>query len=113
MLYCDIMLTREYPEKAADKPTAGVPRVQCQRAVDQPNHRADVLAEGSQHLRGVGEYTWVVLSHFERLASQFDGLTTGCLHILRPAVSDERHMTDRRPDKSRSIMPIDCYRPFE
>src|SRR6516225_6922630 len=49
MLYGDIMLTREYPEKAADKPTAGVSRVECQRAIDQPHHRADVLAEGSQH----------------------------------------------------------------
>src|SRR5262245_13106183 len=97
MLDCDIVLTGKYPEKAAHKPPAGIARIECERAVDQPDHRTDVLAEHSQHVGAIGEDARVVLPHIERLPSEIDGLARGCLRRFGPAVSDDRHMTDRRP----------------
>src|SRR3984893_7966695 len=53
MIDCDIRLARPKPEKAADRPAAGVVRVECQCAVDQPHHGADVVAERGQHQGGI------------------------------------------------------------
>src|SRR5215471_3764671 len=45
MLDRDVRLARPDPEAAADVPAARIVRVERQGAVDQRNHRADVLAE--------------------------------------------------------------------
>src|SRR6516165_722632 len=49
----DVGLARPSPEDAADVPAAGVARVECQRAVDQPHHSADILAEIGQCLGSI------------------------------------------------------------
>jgi hypothetical protein len=56
----DIMLTGKYPEKAADKPAAGIARVERKGAIEQPDHCTDVLAEHSRDVGGVGKDPRVV-----------------------------------------------------
>src|SRR5215831_10281439 len=87
MLNREIMLTGKYPEKAAHKPAAGVARVQRKRAVDQSDHGADILAEYSQYVGGVGEDARVAFPHLKRLPSEIDGLAAGCLWLVGPVVS--------------------------
>src|SRR5271165_1709905 len=94
-------------------PALGEARVECQRTVDQPDHRTDVLAEIPQHKAGVDKDARVVLPRLERLPSEVDGLAAGCFRLFGPAVSDEVHMTDRRPRKRRPVMPIDSDRLLE
>src|SRR6266404_1722187 len=94
-------------------PALGEARVECQRTVDQPDHRTDVLAEIRQHKAGVDKDARVVLPRLERLPSEIAGLAAGCLQLFGPAVSDEVHMTDRRPRKRRPVMPIDSDRLLE
>ena len=45
MLNREIVLTGPNPEKAAQIPAAREARVERERAVDQPDHGADILAE--------------------------------------------------------------------
>ena len=45
MLDREIVLAGPVPENAAQKPAAGEARVERERAVDQPAHRADILVE--------------------------------------------------------------------
>src|SRR5580700_4709860 len=97
MLDREIVLTGIYPEHAAQIPAAGVARIERQRAVDQPDHGADILAEIRQSIGGVGEDTRVVLRHLERLPSEIDGLAPGRLRLLGPAVNDKPQMAERRP----------------
>jgi len=94
-------------------PAAGEARVECQRTVDQPDHHTDVLAEIRQHKAGVGKDAWVVLPDLERLPSEIAGLAAGYLRLFGPAISDEVHVTDRRPGKRRPVMPIDGDRLLE
>src|ERR1051326_1225667 len=62
MLDREIMLTGVQPENAALKPTARIARVERKCAIDQPDHRTEVLAESRQHDGGVGEDARVVLN---------------------------------------------------
>src|SRR5437660_11050257 len=107
MLEREIGLAGIYPEKAAHKPAAGIARVERERTVDQPDHRADILAEIRQHEGGVGEDARVVPRYLERLPSEIAGLAAGCLQVFSPAVSDEPHVAERRPGECRGVMPID------
>ena len=66
MLDREIGLAGKQPEKTAQIPAAGIARVDRERPVDQPDHRTDILAELSQHSRGVGEDAGVVLPRLER-----------------------------------------------
>ena len=70
MLDPEIGLAGPYSEKAAHKPAAGVARVERERAVDQADHRTNVLAEPGQHLGGIGEDARVVLPGLKRLPVQ-------------------------------------------
>ena len=99
MLDREIGLTGPEPENAAQKPAAGVARVERQRTVDQPDHGADILAEISQHEGGVGEDGRVVLPDLERLPSKIDALAAICLRLLGPAVKDEPAVAERRPGR--------------
>src|SRR6266851_9235408 len=89
MLDREIGLAVPDPQKAADRPAAGGARVERERAVDQPDHGTDVLAESRQHLGGIGEDARVVLRHLERLSSEIAALAAGCLRLFGPAVIDE------------------------
>src|SRR5437868_11476192 len=91
-------------------PAAGEARVECQRTVDQPDHRTDVLAEIRQHKAGVGKDARVILPRLERLPSEIDGLAAGCLRLFGPAISDEMHMAHRCPGECRPVMRIDRNR---
>src|SRR5262245_51514445 len=107
MLDREIGLAGPDPEKATHIPAAGEGRVERQCSVDQPDHRLDILAEIRQDEGGVDEYARVVLSRLERLPREFDGLATGCLRLFGPAVSDNGHVTERRPGQRGTVMPID------
>src|SRR6516225_2238167 len=110
MLNCEIRLTGPDPQKATHIPAASEARVKHERTVNQPDHGLDILAKIPQHESGMDEYAWVVLSHFERLPREFDGLATRCFRLCGPAVSEDSHMTERRPRKCRPVMPIDSDR---
>ena len=60
MLYREIRISGPGSEKAAQIPAVGEARVKRQRTVDQPDHRADVLAEPRQYNHGIGEDLRVV-----------------------------------------------------
>src|SRR6266404_1020069 len=94
-------------------PAAGDVRVERQGPVDQPDHGTDVLAEIRQHEGGVGEDARVVLRHLERLPGKIVGLTTTCLRLFGPTVSDEVQLADRRPRKCRPVTGIDRDRLFK
>src|ERR1700736_793287 len=113
MLDCEISLAGPEPETAAQIPAAGEARVERERAVDQPEHGADVLAELCQHPGGGSEDARVVLPHLERLPSKIDGFAAGCLRRVGPAVKDEPHMAHRRKGQCRSVMSIDRDRLLE
>src|SRR5258705_71860 len=81
-------------------------RVDRERTVCQPDHGADILAEASQHLGGVGKDARVALPHLERPPREIDGLAAGCLWLRGPAVIHEPLMADRRPGKCRPVVPI-------
>ena len=81
--------TRQGSKKAAHIPAASKARIDCQRTVHQTDHRADVLAEVSQHQGGVGEDGRVVLRRLKRLPSEIDGVAAGCFRVFGPAVLDE------------------------
>src|SRR5713101_4623105 len=95
----EIGLAGKYSKKADHIPVAGEARVERQGAVDQPDHGVDILPELSQHTGGIDEDARVVLPHLQRLPSKIDGLAAGCLRLFGPAVSEEVHVTDRRPGK--------------
>jgi len=84
MLDREIVLTGIYPDKAAPKPATRKARVQGQRPIDQPDHRADILAELSQRNGGVGEDARVVLPHLERLAGKVGALPAMRLRLRSP-----------------------------
>src|SRR5438132_8066194 len=106
MLDREVGLTGKGPDDAAQIPPAGEARVERQRTVDQPDHRTEILAQLSQYIGSVGEDARVVLRHLERLPSEVDGLAAECLRLANPAVTDELHVAERRPDQCRPVMPI-------
>src|SRR4029077_7028262 len=73
----------------------------------------DILAEHTQCVGSVGEDGRVVLPSRERSASKIDTLAAGWPRVFGPAVSDDRHLAHRRPDKRRPVMPIDRDRLLE
>src|SRR5712672_815573 len=97
MLDRNIGLTGPEPEKAAQIPAAGEARVECQRTIDQPDHRTDILAEISQHGSRIGESTRVVLPHLERQPREVDAPSAGCLRLFYPTGSDDLQVADCRP----------------
>src|ERR1700730_7985111 len=101
------------PETAAQVPAAGEAWVERERAVDQPDHGADVLAEKRQHEGGVGEDARVVLPRLERLPSKTAGLAAGWVWVFGTTRSDQLQVANRRPGKSRSVMPSDRDRLLE
>src|SRR5580704_10131854 len=106
MLDGEIGLTRPEPENAAQVPAVGEARVERQSPVGQPNHRAYVLAEASEHPGGIGEDARVVLSHLERLPGKVAGLGVSCLRLSGPTVTSAQNMADRCPGKCGSKIPI-------
>ena len=77
----EIELTGPHPEKTADKPAAGITRVEHQRAIDQSNHSTDILAGPRQHLGSIREHDRVVLHQLQRSASKINRLAAGGLRI--------------------------------
>ncbi len=113
MLDREIVLTGKGPDKTAQKPAAGIAWVERQRALNQPDHGADILAEKGQHQGGVGEDARVVLRHLKRLPGKISGLMAVCLQRCGPTVGDEQLVAGRRPGKRRPVMPIDRDRLLE
>src|ERR1043166_3131127 len=107
------VLTGPDPEGAARIPAAGKAWVECQRTVDQPDHRADVLAEIRQQAGGVGEDTGVVLPRLERLSSKVDALAAVCLRLFGPVGSLEVQVADRSQGQCGPVTGIDRDRLFE
>jgi hypothetical protein len=106
-------LTGKHPENAAHVPAAGKARVDRKRTVDQPDHRADILAEIRQGEGRVGEDARVILPHLECLPSKIASLAPGCFRLFDPAISDEVSVAVRRPGEGRPITGIDRDRLFE
>src|SRR6266446_5551312 len=101
------------PEKAADRPAAGVARVERQRTIDEPDHRTHVLAAPREHLGGIGEDARVVLRHLERLPREVGGLAASYLRFFGPAFSEEPQVAVRRPGERCPITRIDRDRLLE
>src|SRR6516165_9629945 len=113
MLYREIRISGPGSEKAAQIPAVGEARVKRQRTVDQPDHRADVLAEPRQHKGRVGQDLRVALPRRERLPCERDAFAADWLRRVGPAVGDEPQVTDRCPSECRPVMQIDRYCPLE
>src|SRR5262249_14482507 len=107
MLDRQIGLTGPQPEDSAHIPAAGEARVERQRPVDQPDHRADILAEIPQDEGPAREAPRVILPHLERPPSKLPSPAPGCFRLFDPAVSDEVPVAVRRPGECGSVMPID------
>jgi len=107
MLNRKIVLTSPDPYKAAQIPAAGEARVERQRAVNQPDHSADILAEICEHEGGVGEDARIVFLCPERQTSKIDGFAAACLRCFGEPVNDEPQVADRRPGQCRPVMTID------
>src|SRR5215472_5478715 len=60
MLDRDVGLAGPHPERSADRPAARKAGVECEGAIDQRDHRADILAEISQRQGGVGQGARIV-----------------------------------------------------
>jgi len=93
MLDRDVGLARPEPENAAHKPAASEAGVERQRAVDQPDHRADILAEIRQRGGGINDGSGGVLPRLQRLPREIDGFGAGLLRV-GPAVLDKPHVAD-------------------
>src|ERR1051325_4705589 len=113
MLDREIVLTGPDPQRPTQMPAAGKAWVQCQRSVDQPDHRPDVLAEIRQQAGGVGEDTGVVLPRMERLSSKVDALAAVCLRLFGPVGSLDVQVADRRQGQCGPVTGIDRERLFE
>jgi hypothetical protein len=113
MLDRQIGLAGPKPEMAARIPATRVARVERQRTVGQPDHRADILAEPRQHHGGTDEDVRVVLRHLERLPSEIAGLAAGCLRVFGPAFNNEPLVADRCVGQCRAVTRIDRDRLLE
>src|SRR5215212_415429 len=105
MFDCEIVLSSESPEKAAQIPAAGEAWVQRECAVDQPHHGTDVLAQSRQHNGDVGDDTRIVLPDLECPPGEFDALLSIILRCFGPALSDEPHVANCCPGQCRPVMP--------
>ena len=105
-----IELPSVYPDKAAPIPAASEARVERQRSIDQPDHRANILAELSQYQGGVDEDARIVLPHLERPPGKVGALAAIRVWLVGPAITDEPQVADRRPGQCRPVMRIvrDC-----
>src|SRR2546421_6946462 len=74
------------PEDTADVPTAREIRVECQCAVDQAHHRADVLAKIGQHEGNMRQNGWVVAGRCEGAPGEFGALPTVRRRVFAPEV---------------------------
>src|SRR4051812_48819786 len=110
MLNREIVLTGIYPETATRKPAAREARVESERAIEQPDHGADIFAEITKHESGVDENVRVVFAGIERLPRQIHARASGSLRRFGPAPSRKVDVADRRPGQSQPVMPIDCDR---
>src|SRR5215469_2899358 len=113
MLDGEIVFTGECSKNTAEKPAAGVARIEYECAVHQSDHGADVLAELSEQVGSIGEHARVTRCHLERLPSKLDSLAAVLLRLLGPAVKHASQVTMRRPRKCRPVMPIDRDCPVE
>src|ERR1700730_1349839 len=80
----NVRLARPVPEDAAEKPAAGVVRVEGQCAINQCDHSADVLAEISQRIGGIRKDTRVVSGHLQGPSCEISALPAVSLGILAP-----------------------------
>src|SRR5712664_3016911 len=88
MLDRDVWVACPEPENAAaNKLAASEAGVERQRAVDQADHRADILAEIRQRGGGIDDSPGGVLPHLQRLPREIDGFGAGLLRF-GPAVLD-------------------------
>ena len=71
-------------ETTADVPAAGEARIEHQRAVDQRDHRTDVLAEIAQRKGSIGKHSGVVSGHLQCSASPIQPIRPVEFEILAP-----------------------------
>ena len=89
MLNGEIRLVRPQPEEGADPPSACVVRVECQCAIHQRRHRADVLAERGQHQGGICQNFRVVAACIEGPPGKIDALQPIGRRVIASAVDDQ------------------------
>src|SRR5205814_1823796 len=86
VLDCRFGLARQQTEKAFDEPAARVVRVECQCAVNQRHHGADVLAERGQRIGGICQDPWVVAGLLQGSPGEIGALQTVRRRIFAPTV---------------------------
>src|SRR4029077_13046473 len=106
MLDRDIGLAGPHPERSADRPAARKTGVEREGAVDQRDHRADILAEIGQRQGSIGRGAWIVASPFESPPGKI-----GTLHTVRPRIfalpaNKQPLMTHRGPGERRPVVRI-------
>src|SRR5215472_18081307 len=103
-----IVLTGKDPQETTQRPASGEAWVHRKRAVDQADHGADVLAEASQHERGVGQHAWLVIPRLECPPRKIGCRARICPWLFSPPVIDQVRMANRRPPKCQPVMRITC-----
>src|SRR6266853_94700 len=97
MVDCDVGLARPYPEDTADEPAVGEIRVECQSAVDQRHHGADVLAERGQRISGIRQDARIVAGHFQGSPGEICALPSVRLSIFTPIVDNQPRAAEGGP----------------
>src|SRR5262249_14860703 len=106
----EIGLTGIQPQKATHVPAEGKARVECERTVNQPDRRVDMLPEYSQHFGGMGEDARVVFRPLERLPRKIHRLRADWWMALPPSrqsrvacgITPPTPAQARKADRSRS-----------
>jgi hypothetical protein len=94
-------------------PAARETGVQRHGAIDQRNHRADILAEDPQREPGLGKYGRVVAMRLQGASSEIDTFAAVRLRIVAMAVNAKPHMAIRSPGQRRPVARIACDGLFE
>src|SRR5215472_7778184 len=108
-----IRLPGPQSEKAADVPAVRVTRIKGEGAVDQHDHRIDVLAETGKGKSGVRQDARVVSRDRQGAARKVDALLPVRIPIQGGAVADEVHAPASRQGERRSIIRIASDRRLE
>src|SRR5580704_13487040 len=112
MLERDVGLARLNSKYAADVPAASEVWVERQRAVDQRQHRTDVLPKIAQRVGGIRQDDRVVAGYFEGSPCEIGTFQTVRFPVLAPTVEKQPMTEERTPGEGWPVTRIACDRLF-
>src|SRR5215469_14138711 len=106
MLDRQIRLAGPHSQKAADVPAARIAWIEGESAIDQHDHRIDVLAETGESVRRVSQHARVVSRDLQGTVSKVDSLLPVRVPIRSGRLRDQMHATGCREAKGRAVLRV-------